>query len=248
MDTMSSTAGFDALASMTFDEMPVGEEYASYVPPIVMPDPEAAVQEKPQLPPRERIKALLRGMPGQEKTVLHVIDFCREERTVAQIAEEVERFGGGTVSVYSPQTICANMERAGALLLVDHASTAGEEEPSKEECGYLQAVPSVDFGYKASAEALEILEEDDPAQRIAQFIDEDSRYMPVYAILLEACLADGGLTKKKVDELIDKHPLCVKPRVYSGRFVKKLEAVDALSFDGCWHTTEAGEELLRSLA
>lgn len=248
MEAMPGAEDFDALASMVFDEIPVGEEYASYVPPIAMPGSEELIREPPQLTVRERIEALIKGMPGQEKTVLHVVDYCREERSLSQVVEEVERFRGATVSVYSPQTLCANMEKAGALLLVEHAVDSAMGESGADGQEYLQAAPPTDFGYRASNEALAILEEDDPAARIEVLLDEEASYLPVYAILLEACAVEGGLPKKKLDELIDGHPLCLKPRVYSGRFVKKLEAADALRFDGHWHTTEAGVELLRSLA
>lgn len=236
---------FDALAPISFDDIPVGEDYAEYVPPIGMPD-ESEAFVKPELTARELIEALIKGMPGQKKTVYHVIDFCREERSVGELLDEIAAFEKNTVSVYAPETICANMTRAKALTLVGALEPSEEDSSDNSDAEYLQAVPNTDFGYISTPEALAVLEEDDPAQRLADLIDEDAKYEPVYTLLLESCSQENGMSKKEVDALIDNHPLCLTPRVYSGRFVRKLEAVDALEFDGRWHTAPAGMELLEA--
>ena len=235
--------GFDPLAPMPFgtNEM----DYENYVPPIVAPDPNEKVEAKPEPTARESIEALIKGMPGQEKLVLHVIDFCRQDRTVEELVDEIKAFQRGSVSVYSPETICTNLQRAKALEIAKQSASECEKAPeSAEEAEFLQATPCQAFSYKATAAGIEVLEENNPAERIAALLTDDAKYLPVYSILLSACIPSEGISKKEVDALVDNHPLCKQPRRYSGHFIKKLESMDALVFDGRWHITEIGAQLL----
>ena len=149
------------------------------------------------------------------------------------------------ISIYSPETICLNLERAGALEIVGCDSEV--EEPA-EEGEFLSIDPQTGFSYQVTAEGLEFVDADDPAGRLTQLLVDDSAYFPVYEIILRECLPSAGLGKKAIDALVDDHPLCKSPRLYSGHFLKKLENVDAIAFDGAWHTTEAGKDVMKMIA
>lgn len=100
------------------------------------------------------------------------------------------------------------------------------------------------FSYLATDEGLAVVDAQDPEGDRLRFLEEGERYHPVYRLVLQACGAEGGATKKAIDALVDHHPLCKEPRRYSGFFVKGLEGIDAIAFDGAWKTTEVGRDIL----
>lgn len=244
-DMQGPCDSFDPTLDIGFGE----SDYVEYVPPIEKPDDEEEVEPKPLPPASERIASLIKGMPGYEKLLYEVIEFCRSLRESDEVAAFIEDRLCGSVSVYSPETICANLVGAGALDLV--AKGGGDSDfgvqNHDEEDGFIQPVAPTSFGYQSTPDGLASLDADDSQKRLDAIVSDDARYAPVHKALLEACMGESGLTKKEVDALIDRHPLCESPRRYSGYFLKRLEAADALVFDGYWHTTFIGEKLLDSL-
>ncbi len=272
----SALADFDPEAPLGF-----GEDYVEYVPPIEKPEdydePAAPVAEAPA---PERIEATFRGMPGNEKLLLHVIDYCREERDSTDVHDEVSRFVGTGVCTYAPEVVCANLVRAGALAMVaeqdadeaveEAAEEAEEAEDAIAEAGAAAAVDADEpagadgaaessevveavgappaFSYRATADGLAVVDAQDPEGDRLRFLEEGERYLPVYRLVLEACGREEGATKKDIDTLVDHHELCREPRRYSGFFVKGLEGIDAIAFDGAWKTTEVGRDLLAGAA
>lgn len=246
---------FDPTAEMGFDE-----EYVEYVPPIEKPEGYDAPIVEVEVPAAERIAATFKGMPGNEKLMLHVIDFCREGKDSAEVHGEIERFVGTGVCTYAPEVVCANLVRAGALAIVaddeDEAEVACAEEPAADiedatdDAGVLEyeeiGEPPA-FSYLATDEGLAVVDAQDPEGDRLRFLEEGERYHPVYRLVLEACGREGGATKKDIDALVDHHPLCKEPRRYSGFFVKGLEGIDAIAFDGTWKTTEVGRDILAGL-
>lgn len=228
---------FDPTADMGFDD-----EEGEYVPPIEKPDDYDAPVEKPPVPAEERIAATLKGMPGNEKLLLHVIDFCRTLQKSDDVHDEIARFVGTGICTYAPDVVCANLVRAGALEIV-----ADEEEASHENEEYAEIDHTPAFSYIATSEGLDAVDAQNPEANRLAFLEEGERYLPVYRLVLEACSQDGGQPKKALDTLIDKHPLCKEPRRYSGFFIKGLEGIDALAFDKTWKTTDVGRDILASL-
>ncbi len=249
---------FDPTAEMGFDE-----EYVEYVPPIEKPEDYDAPRVEVVVPVEERIAATFAGMPGNEKLLLHVIDFCREGRESAEVHDEIVRFVGAGVCTYAPEVVCANLVNAGALAIVaneaeetDGGDGAAEAADDVEAAGAAAEVPDEPaseteavgappaFSYLATDEGLAVVDAQDPEGDRLRFLEEGERYHPVYRLVLEACGAEGGATKKAIDALVDHHPLCKEPRRYSGFFVKGLEGIDAIAFDGAWKTTEVGRDIL----
>lgn len=244
---------FDPTAEMGFDE-----EYVEYVPPIEKPEDYDAPRVEVEVPVEERIAATFAGMPGNEKLLLHVIDFCREGRESAEVHDEIVRFVGAGVCTYAPEVVCANLVNAGALAIVADAAEEGEEAAAAADAAAADAAEGADdplaeteavgappaFSYLATDEGLAVVDAQDPEGDRLRFLEEGDRYHPVYRLVLQACGAEGGATKKAIDALVDHHPLCKEPRRYSGFFVKGLEGIDAIAFDGAWKTTEVGRDIL----
>lgn len=269
------TNSIEAPAPMSFDpaaEMSFGEDYGEYVPPIEKPeDYDQPAPLAPPLPSAERIAATFRGMPGTDKLLYHLIDYCREPCSSEQVHAEAVRFVGSGVCTYAPEVVCANLVRAGALEIIPDeaanaeaaASTAGgaagtgeaAEAPAfgiaAEEFADGGAAPvgeSPAFSYGATAAGLAAVDARDPEGDRLRFLEEGERYLPVYRLVLEMCGDADGATKKAIDGVVDHHPLCRDPRRYSGFFVKGLESIDAIAFDGAWKTTEVGRSLLDGAA
>lgn len=247
---------FDPAAEMGFNE-----EYVEYVPPIEKPEDYDVPRVEVEAPAEERIAATFAGMPGNEKLLLHVIDFCREGRESAEAHDEIVRFVGAGVCTYAPEVVCANLVNAGALAIVADEAEEADAEAARDAEAVVAAAEVPDepaseteavgappaFSYLATDEGLAVVDAQDPEGDRLRFLEEGERYHPVYRLVLQACGAEGGATKKAIDALVDHHPLCKEPRRYSGFFVKGLEGIDAIAFDGAWKTTEVGRDILAQI-
>ena len=69
-------------------------------------------------------------------------------------------------------------------------------------------------------------------------------YLPIYLRILEAASNGERLSKKVIDAMVDKDPICANPRRYSGYFVKALEAAEAMRCDSLWYITDYGKQFL----
>ena len=135
---------FDPLAPISFDEEEsfVGYYDADQIPPIAE-DPEAAAAERRrlhppvELTPAEKVAKAIKGMPGQKKLLLHIVDFCREERADSEIVEEIVAFEHGGVNVYRPETIVSILEQCGALRQTNKPVEPNSDDPdASEDAGF----------------------------------------------------------------------------------------------------------------
>ena len=90
---------------------------------------------------------------------------------------------------------------------------------------------------------LDLVAEHDPRAHVAQMLEDEAYYMPVYRELLEK-LADGSMTKKEIDAIVRANPASESPRRLGGYFVDRLERIEAIEWTGAWSITEIGRELL----
>lgn len=131
---------FDPLAPIAFDDENPEEAdyYVEQVPPIAVSAEEAAAARRakypiPVLTTAQKIVKTLKGMPGQKKLLLHVIDWCRDERTDTQIVQEIIRFERGGVNVYSPESLISMLVRCGALVQTNAPSEAEPDQANAED-------------------------------------------------------------------------------------------------------------------
>ena len=90
---------------------------------------------------------------------------------------------------------------------------------------------------------LDLVAEHNPRAHVAQMLEDEACYMPVYRELLEK-LADGPMTKKEIDVIVRANPTSESPRRLGGYFVDRLERIEAIEWTGAWSITEIGRELL----
>lgn len=273
--TMLPGQNFDPLQGFNFTGKEDDPDYEEYIPPIEKPedydDPAPVVEE---IPAEERIAALFRGMPGHEKLLAHVIEFCEEQQDSEDVYADLEAYRGSAVALYSADTICANLLRAGALDMIvledeEDAIAEGEETPAESAIENIategsvveegttgsndlanapttQRVELARFAYIATPEGLAAAAEVRAELPVAQekLFESDGMYLPIYLRILEAAANGKGLSKKEIDAMVDKDPICANPRRYSGYFVKALEAAEAMRFDNLWYITEYGQQFL----
>ncbi len=122
---------------------------------------------------------------------------------------------------------------------------AGTDEVSEEDFDDSCAEPEPQRpSFWVSTQAgLDLVAEHDPRAHVAQMLEDEACYMPVYRELLEK-LADGPMTKKEIDVIVRANPASESPRRLGGYFVDRLERIEAIEWTGAWSITEIGRELL----
>ena len=90
----------------------------------------------------------------------------------------------------------------------------------------------------------------DPVKRFSELLGvEPQPYLDVYVRVLDACSAEQGATRGSIEALIGQDPALFAPkRVFPSYFISKLETIGGLTWDGTWHTTDAGDRMLDALA
>ena len=76
---------------------------------------------------QDAIEELLHRNPGRKPVFLQVIEFCCDEHTSEEVAQLVEQAQAENRSVYTPQSLCSILERAGALVSRTEEPEAPEE-------------------------------------------------------------------------------------------------------------------------
>ena len=115
------------------------------------------------------------------------------------------------------------------------------EEDFDDSCA--EPEPQRPSFWVATQAGLDLVAEHDPRAHVAQMLEDEAYYMPVYRELLEK-LADGPMTKKEIDVIVRANPASESPRRLGGYFVDRLERIEAIEWTGAWSITEIGRELL----
>lgn len=222
----------------------------------------AAVDERPA---QERFEALMASMPGQRRTLLALVDWCRQPKTGAEMDARTEELLEYSFSVYSPVVFRELLERAGAIRYVplDDPGTGeggaagaapqvvaeqyfdGEEEVEIEFLEVAEERPGL---WEATPEGLEVVDAQDDEGAIRELLGKEPQYLDIYHQILDFCCEPGGRSAKEVDRLVNDSPLLQEPRRYSGYFVGRLERKGALQWQGGWCTTAAGRAMIEEAA
>lgn len=82
----------------------------------------------------------------------------------------------------------------------------------------------------------------EPTRRFAALIEQEpAGYADAYARVLDLCARSAGASRADIEEVLAGHPALFSPKqIYPNYFISKLETVDGISWDGCWHVTESG--------
>lgn len=187
----------------------------------------------------DAIEALMKSNPGRRPVFLKIIDFCCEPRTESEVAELVNAAQASNYSVYSPATLCAMLERSGALTC--EVPETADEVVEDDGVEYLQIKDAPEARWTATDAGLTVVAVHRETGPLADLLAREAQYEPVYRKLLEFC-SGTPRSKAELDALIDADPLVQQPRRYSNHFIELLEGRDGMAWEnGKWTLTELGE-------
>lgn len=136
-------------------------------------------------------------------------------------------------------------------------AATGEDVPNADEAPEggetVEGQPAdqpVDYVLYTTDAGREALAQFDPKSRFDELLgSEPETYLELYARVLDICSEGDGATRAQIEQDLKDHPALRNPkRIYPEYFISKLETIGGLSWDGAWHTTEAGARILESLA
>ena len=204
---------------------------------------------------QDAIEELLHRNPGRKPVFLQIIEFCCDEHTSEEVAQLVEQAQAENRSVYTPQSLCTILERAGALVSRTEEPEAPEEQgegdsPAEQDCdgeaeAHMPAAHPTTY-WTSTDEGLTVLAAHREGSALEELLasDTESVYLPVYERVLAFCAQEPRI-KPQIDAIVDDDPLVQKPRRYSNHFIELLENREALSWhDGGWNATDLGRRYL----
>ena len=206
--------------------------------------PTAEQPAAPEVPASERIAKLFAEMARQKALLVAIVDFCREERTAAQIDEMLAPLQEFRRSVYTPSTIRRLLERAGAL---DYFSHDEAPEEQVDEDGNLVVPEKPDPTWLSTADGLEYIEAQDPFGELVHALEPYLDHVEVFRAILELCNGEG-VSIGAIESEARKLGVTANEKLQAGFYVGKLEDFEALEWRGAWITTELGLQYLEHLA
>lgn len=233
-----------------FDEEPMGDVIND--PSEIQKAPKApVVYSNPDIPAPERIEKLMDAMNATARTLRLLIAFCEEPKAVDEVNDFVEKTQGDNCSVYSAATLCRLLDEAGAIERIDEEGNLANEivdEPTVvvvDGVEYLEPAPARPSFWRSTACGLAYVAAADPEAALQALLNENPDYLPIFKRVLELCARTDGAASPALSEAVDKDPIVQEPRRYSGFFIDRLEACDAVEWkNGAWRITELGTTVL----
>lgn len=212
--------------------------------------------EYAQRPAEERTRELLGQMRPHRAILLGILDAARTPFPMDKVAEFIEEAHEQKFSVYTPSNLCTMLEVAGALKRVGADGSpyeVGEVRPDiaviEGEEYWVPTYPPKVY-WLATDAGLQMVDEDDPAKRIARLFERESDLLVLHKRILTLSSAGEGVSVVDLSVAVDDDPLISEPRrFYVQHFVEELERCGALTWSGsAWKTTEVGFRALEELA
>lgn len=233
-----------------FDEEPAGDVIID--PSEIEKAPKApVVYSNPDIPAPERIEKLMEAMNSTSRTLRQLITFCETPKAVDETNDFLNDIQGDNYSVYSPATLCRLLEEAGAIERIDENGRLANEtvdEPAiviVDGVEYLEPAPARASFWRSTPDGLAYVTGADPAAELEALLTETPDYLPIFKRVLELCARTDGAASAALSAAVDKDPVVQEPRRYSGYFIDRLEACEAVEWkNGAWRITELGTTVL----
>lgn len=127
-----------------------------------------------------------------------------------------------------------------------HAAAGDAADALAEDEGFISVTPAPPCRYRATQAGLDAVAAHVNEGLVAEKIEEDERYLPIFQRVLEMCAREGGCPTKELDQAVDGDPLCQEPRRFCGFFRGKLEETGAIEWRDAWTITDLGRSVLAS--
>lgn len=196
---------------------------------------------------------LIEHNPSIKKPAMLMLQVCKREGmdtrgdVEAAVADEWQNAWR-----QSPSNIMEMLVRAGAL--EENITVNGEPYDGTLEDIQLDLSISEDAEVVAGIRVMElgdqILTDYAPSQTIENLFQEKPAYSDVFKVALEACQDSKGCSLPDLEAALmtmpqlQPDPQTHQTKVYSQFFIDALETAGAIEWDGAWHITSAGEQVL----
>lgn len=232
------------------EERPIERSYqpATQDPASLLSEPESVEGKAAE----ERIEVLYKRLQGSRHFLDAILEFCRQERTAEEVAQEFARLREREFCIYGADVLCAHLLEAGGLERVG-AEPEGEEEPETvqvEGVEYLDATPQATAveRLRTTQAGLAALGDEHDLGRFEAVLGEDAAYTDIYRILLDCCANEGGASVKQLGDAVDSEPVLQEPRLYAQYFLEKMADCDLVEWGGKgWGITDLGRAAVQRL-
>ena len=221
-------------------------------------DPSALLNDAPVTEgasAEERTEALFTRLHSSRRFLNGILEFCCEERTESEVADEVARMRELEFCIYGADVLCAHLVEAGALERI---------EPEQDDVRvveidgvqYLEPAAGGEEGepgaaavrLKTTQVGRAALEREQDMGRFQEILDEDAGLDNIYRMLLDCCSNEGGATAKELGDAVDDQPELREPRLYASYFYDKMAERDLIEWTGkAWGITEFGRRAVQYL-
>lgn len=191
---------------------------------------------------KNALEALIDRNPARREVLLSIIDACAAGCPMSRVCEIVKRVQEDNSSVYSALALCRMLEAAGGLTLEqdDSLSDCAKGDHDKPATNQAPADPI----WRATAEALEVVQEFESGRQFWSIMERDSRYREVYKAILRMA-SESPKQISEISELVDTFDIVHHPRRFGGHFVDLLEKSGALVWqNGAWTISSMGRRVL----
>lgn len=201
---------------------------------------DSAAPAQPEVPAAERIAALMADMGAMRPQLLAILDFCREERTSAEIDAMLAPLRELRQSVYTPINLRTLLEQAGALTYI--SNDEAPEEVTDEDGNLVVPEASV-ATWISTDEGIAYCEAQDPFADLVHAIDDDEAPIEVFIHVLTFC-AEEPRSISQIEHSVADTGLLEGDKRQPGYFVGKLEDIGALEWRKAWTITDLGRQYL----
>lgn len=257
-DPLNDTDSYDPLADTDDAEAESADAPAVADQSSAAAPSQAASKTAPEADTRdasERTADLFDHMPRERSVLMGILAFLDTAQPFEGLRDEVDRLQEHHGSVYDAASYTSLLQRAGAI---ERVTEDGEPiDDATKQPPEIVEVDGVEFYKPAEAPAVFLQvtdagrayrQADDPNRRMHLLFAEQVHYLPIVKRILEVCNVEGGVPIAKIAKAVDDDPLLQKPRRYAQYFTEKLEACDAIAWNGSWQTTDIGRRGLEDLA
>ena len=155
--------------------------------------------------------------------------------------------------MYGVQGYVRMLERCGALERVTFDGAPYDQveiepvEVERDGCVFLEPGEPPALYVRAVPEALEVLDGEEPLDKLTALFEEEAGYRHIYKRILELCATEGGASIGALHAGVNDDPALVEPRRLAPFFVDKLDRAGAVEWVDAWKVTEVGAQALAML-
>lgn len=202
-------------------------------------------------PAAKRLKDLFSKMPGKEPVLYGILELCDAALPVAQVNEKIAELARYHKSVYAPADLTALLEKAGGLMRVGEDGLPYNEEAAAE--GVIVEIDGIEYlepstppaaYWRVTEAGREFARGNNPAQKLANLLEEESSYIPIYQRVLKCCSAKNGASHEDITSLVDGDALAKQPLRTAPYFTNNLVRAGALEWRNAWFLTALGQDAL----